>query len=108
MAVFRFSEQRPVPMMETLTRRNLAYGGSLMMVEVEIPRGEMAPAHAHPHEQVSYLLSGRAAARIGDDRYTLQPGDSLYVPSGVEHEVQALDDCRVLDVFTPQREDFLK
>ncbi len=108
MAFFRLSEQSAIRMFDTLMRRNLARGGKLMMIEVEIPSGESAPAHSHPHEQVSYLLDGRAEARVGSETYTLQPGDSMYVAPGTEHEVRALEDCRVLDVFTPQREDFLR
>ena len=109
MPVFRYSEQELIPMFDnTLMRRNLARGGKLMMIEVEIPKGSLAPPHSHAHEQATYLLEGSAEARVGAERFVLKPGDSIFIASGVEHAVHALEDCRLLDVFSPQREDLLK
>jgi quercetin dioxygenase-like cupin family protein len=34
--------------------------------------------------------------------------DSFYVPSNTPHGVVALEPSAVLDIFTPQRQDFLK
>ncbi len=108
MAYFPFSNQTPITMFDTLTRRNLAHGGKLMMIHVEIPSGGLAPPHSHPHEQVTYLLEGRAEVRVGEETYQLSPGDSVYVAPNRKHEMRALEDCRVLDVFTPKREDLLQ
>ena len=37
----------------------------------------------------------------------LNAGDSYYVKPDTRHGVKALEDAAILDVFTPQREDFL-
>lgn len=39
--------------------------------------------------------------------YTLHKGDSYYVAPNELHGATALEDAVILDIFTPQREDFL-
>ena len=41
-------------------RRILAFGGSLMMAQFNFNEGSSIPWHSHPHEQVSYVISGEA------------------------------------------------
>jgi quercetin dioxygenase-like cupin family protein len=38
----------------------------------------------------------------------VRDGDTFYVPSSVPHGVVALERSVILDIFTPQRQDFLK
>jgi quercetin dioxygenase-like cupin family protein len=38
---------------------------------------------------------------------TLRPGDSVLIPGSVPHGVTCVAAGRLLDTFTPQREDFL-
>ena len=85
-----------------------ARGGSLMMVEVFFAAGAQGALHSHPHEQVSYCLSGAFEFTIAGETQMVRAGDSLYVPGGVEHGTRCLEAGRLLDVFTPQRADFLK
>ena len=64
-------------------------------------------AHRHPHEQVSYILSGSFQYEVEGKTYTLHKGDSYYVAPNELHGATALEDAVILDIFTPQREDFL-
>ena len=43
-----------------------------------------------------------------EEVYELKRGDTYYVPPGVLHGATALEDAVILDIFTPQREDFLE
>ena len=45
---------------------------------------------------------------VAGQKQVIRAGDSLYVPAGAEHGTRCLEAGRLLDVFTPQREDFLK
>ncbi len=90
-----------------IRRKVLARGGSLMVVQVAFGAGVSSAPHDHPHEQVSYMVSGRFEWQLGDEKRVLGPGDSVYIPSGVTHGVRALEAAVLVDVFTPQREDFL-
>ena len=88
-------------------RTVLATGGSLMTVEFRFLRGTVGALHAHPHEQVGYVVSGRFAFTLSGVTKVLGPGDSYYVPPNEVHGAEALEDGILLDVFTPPREDFM-
>ncbi|MGX5098407.1 cupin domain-containing protein [Enterobacter cloacae] len=90
-----------------VTRKILAHNGSLMSVEVAFEAGAVGPMHSHPHEQLTYVLSGVFSFTIGDETHTVQAGDTLYKRSGVIHGCTCLEAGKLLDVFTPIREDFL-
>ena len=91
-----------------MTRRVLAHVPELMAVEVSFEKGARGDRHTHPHTQISYALSGRFVYSLGDTDYELGPGDSIAVPGGAEHGTLCLEKGVLLDVFTPEREDFLK
>lgn len=91
-----------------VTRRIIARGGDLMAVHVSFEKGAVGSIHKHPHEQVSYIVSGSFEYYEGGEKHIIKAGDSYYVPANVEHGVVALEDSVILDIFTPQREDFLK
>ncbi len=88
-------------------RKILAAEGGMMAVEVRFKKGAEGAIHAHPHEQISYIVSGSIAFQIDGKKEILQAGDSCYVTPNLPHGVEALADSLILDVFTPQREDFL-
>ena len=88
-------------------RKIRAKGGSLMMVEVFFKTGAVGAAHRHPHEQLCYCLAGEFAFTIESETCILKTGDSLYVPASALHGTTCVAAGRLLDIFTPQREDFL-
>ena len=92
----------------SISRKILARGGSLMTVEVAFKKGGVGALHSHSHEQISYVTQGSFLYIIEDGEKILCAGDSCYVPPGALHGVTALEDAKLIDVFTPQREDFLK
>ncbi len=93
---------------EGVERKILASAGKLMTVEVTFKKGAIGALHSHPHEQISYIIKGKFEFEIGDKKHMLNAGDSYYVYPDVVHGIKALEDSVILDVFTPQRDDFLK
>ena len=91
-----------------VTRKIRAHGGDLMMVEVFFTTGGIGSEHRHVHEQVCYCLAGEFEFTIEGEKTRLKAGDSVYVPSSMLHGALCLSEGRLLDIFTPQREDFLK
>jgi quercetin dioxygenase-like cupin family protein len=92
---------------EGVTRKILASGGSMMTVQFDFERGSVGYLHTHPHEQVGYVAAGRFEITLAGEKSIIEAGDTYYVPTGVEHGVVALIDGVLIDVFTPQREDFI-
>ena len=92
-------------------QRYLGHTEKLMLVVIDFedgPTSEPDPPHSHPHEQMSYVVAGELIVHIGDEQSRLGPGDMFTVPPNVEHTVQLLTaHVRLVDAFTPLREEFL-
>jgi quercetin dioxygenase-like cupin family protein len=85
-----------------------AAGREVMLSVVRFEPHSLVPDHAHPHEQMGVLISGRLEFTVGGITRVLGPGDIWRIPGGVEHRVRAFDEPAVaLDVFHPIREDYL-
>lgn len=83
-------------------------GEQLMLLRAEGKAGSPLAAHAHPHEQITLVISGRLRMRVGEEWLELGTGDIVHVPSNVEHEVFFLEDTVVFDAFHPVRQDLLE
>ncbi|WP_435310234.1 cupin domain-containing protein [Primorskyibacter sedentarius] len=90
-----------------LTRKVAAFNDNVMCVEVHFETGTVAARHHHPHEQITYVISGKFEFTVGDDTYIVSAGDSLYKQPNIEHGATCLEAGTLLDIFTPHREDFL-
>jgi len=104
--IVRASDAEPVQMLEGVTRRTLAAGERVMIVEFRFREGATLPSHSHPHEQAGYLVAGRIRLEIDGRAFELGPGDSYRVPSGAQHRVDVLDEAVAIDAFAPPREDY--
>jgi quercetin dioxygenase-like cupin family protein len=90
-----------------LERRILAHNENMMLVEHHMQTGWAGARHAHPHDQLVYVVSGRLRFSCGTETFEGGAGDSFILRGGVEHQAWALEPSVVLDVFTPYREDYL-
>ncbi len=90
-----------------LIRKVVAYNDTIMCVEVDFETDTVAALHSHPHEQITYVISGRFEFNVGDETYTVSAGDSLYMQPNIIHGATCLEAGTLLDIFTPHREDFL-
>ncbi|HEX6053691.1 MAG TPA: cupin domain-containing protein [Gemmatimonadaceae bacterium] len=93
-----------------LLGRRLVTGERIMVAQVELTRGCIVPKHAHVHEQMTVILEGCLRLKVGDDgaeSYDLRAGELISLPCNVPHAAEALEDTRVLDVFSPPREDWI-
>lgn len=91
-----------------VSRKILARGGKLMMVEVCFEKGGIGAVHTHPHEQVSYIIKGAFEFEVAGKKEVIQAGDTVYIEPNIPHGAVALENSTIVDIFTPQREDFLK
>lgn len=83
------------------------HGQNLMLSFLEMDDGAEVPLHSHPHEQGGILLSGQVSLTIGEETRLCKPGDMFIIPPHVPHRAVAVGGpARVLDVFSPVREDY--
>lgn len=80
---------------------------NVMFVLFRLRQGLSAAPHSHPHEQLSTVIEGRLIAHIGDEEKELGPMGGYCVAPNVPHTVTVLEDCLLIDAFSPIREDFL-
>ncbi|KQX40295.1 cupin [Devosia sp. Root436] len=89
------------------TRKVLIHTPELMQVEFGFDKGAIGALHSHPHIQVSYVIEGVFEVTIDGVTQVVGTGGSFIVPSGLVHGVLALEKGRLVDVFTPMRQDFV-
>lgn len=91
-----------------VVRKVLAYSENLMSVELHFEKGAVGAKHSHPHEQIGYLISGSLLYQEeGQEDKILVAGDTYYVAPNVVHGVVAVEETKLLDIFTPMRKDFV-
>ena len=87
-------------------RGHYAHLERMTVGEVEVDAHTNVPMHQHPHEQVTYVLSGRFEFTVGHETTILEPGMVALIPPNTLHGGITLTACRVLDIFAPVREDY--
>ncbi|KUP92029.1 cupin domain-containing protein [Tritonibacter horizontis] len=97
----------PAVPLEGVTRQVLADSAELMVVSFAFDRGGEGALHSHPHVQSTYVESGRFTFEIDGERFEVGPGDSFVIPSGATHGCTCTEAGRLIDTFTPRRDDFL-
>jgi quercetin dioxygenase-like cupin family protein len=95
------------PVLPGIELKTLVFGDKTLFSEFRMKAGSKLPAHAHVYEQTGYLVEGRIRLTIGDEVFTVEPGDSWCIGSNVSHCAEILADSVAIEVFSPVREDYL-
>ena len=90
---------------------SLAIGEKSMVAKMNYVKGNFATTHQHPHEQCGYVISGEYRLKVERPEENidilLHAGDSYAIPGNTPHSFEVIEGGEVVDVFTPQREDYL-
>jgi len=105
--IVKNEDKRPRPMQPGVQHTVISYGEQLMLCEVALQADVDVATHAHPHEQVIYVVKGAIQVTTDTQTFVLKTGESCSLASNVPHGVHALQDSLVIDAFSPIREDFL-
>lgn len=96
----------PRQILDGTIRGHYAHLDGMTIGEVHLDADTTVPMHSHPHEQVTYVITGRFEFTIDGDTTVLEPGMAAMIPGGAMHGGRTLTACRVIDVFAPVREDY--
>ncbi len=83
------------------------WGDKMLLSVVDLAANAEVPLHHHPHEQSGTVMSGELEMIIAGESRWLKPGDTYLIPGGVEHGARTgPTPARVLDIFSPVREEY--
>lgn len=85
----------------TVFVKPLMQGDTMALLEVRMKAGVSSSLHAHAHESMLYVVSGRLRTRVGNESFVLGPGDACRHPRAATHRVEALEDTVFVEVKSP-------
>ncbi len=94
--------------MNPLVSRKVIHGETITIARLILRKGAVVPMHSHVNEQIANLESGKLRCVVQGEETILQGGESLQIAPNAPHMVEALEDCVVIDVFSPVREDWIR
>jgi len=107
MSFFRTSELPATEMLPGVTRR-AAYLDDVMITFFDFEPNSIIPEHNHPHQQITWVVSGAMEFTLDGEKQVLQAGDGVLIPPNVPHGAVILQGpCKALDAWHPIREDYL-
>jgi quercetin dioxygenase-like cupin family protein len=104
--IYRWDEIALDKITEMVSRKFVS-GERETLAQIYLKRGAIVPMHSHESEQMTYVLQGTLKLLVAGEEITVREGEVLHIPSGLAHQVEAIDDTFVLDLFSPVRQDWL-
>ncbi len=106
MSHYRWIDVPSEPINESIARRFIT-GDSVTVGRFELKQGGVVPPHSHANEQVSIVVSGVLLFKIEGMETLVKAGEVMQIPGNVVHEVEAIEDTLVIDIFSPVRQDWI-
>ncbi len=72
----------------------------------EVEKGAKVPLHSHENEQVMQVLEGKFEFTLDGITEIYGKDDVVVIPPHTPHRGMALTACRLMDVFSPVREEY--
>jgi quercetin dioxygenase-like cupin family protein len=88
------------------------YHGKLVHTETmsiafwEVDKGAQVPEHSHSNEQVMHVIEGEFEFTLDGNTRVYHPGDLVVIAPHKKHSGRALTPCKLMDVFSPVREEY--
>jgi quercetin dioxygenase-like cupin family protein len=73
---------------------------------IEVKAGCSVPLHQHIHQQCAFVLEGKFELTVNGDPQVLERGSFAVIPPNMQHGGTAITDCKLLDIFSPVRDDY--
>ncbi|WP_419213861.1 cupin domain-containing protein [Maribacter sp. X9] len=72
----------------------------------EVEKDAQVPEHSHMNEQIMHVLEGDFEFTLDGKTKVYHPGDIVIIAPYAKHSGRALTVCRLMDVFSPTREEY--
>ncbi|MCR0985527.1 cupin domain-containing protein [Roseomonas populi] len=100
-------DEQPMERMSPLIGRQYLSGAGATFCKWTMSKGAVVPLHHHANEQITWITQGRAEVFSQGRRFVMTAGALLIIPPNVPHEFLFTEDTIDIDIFTPQRQDWL-
>ena len=84
----------------------LIHSKNMSLAFWEVEAGARVPEHTHTNEQIMQVQEGQFEFTLGGETRIYGPGELVVIPSEVPHSGRALTPCKLMDVFSPVREEY--
>jgi quercetin dioxygenase-like cupin family protein len=106
MTFFRADELPAVDMLPGVVRRAV-WLDDVMLTLFNFDPGAVIPEHAHPHQQITWVVEGAMEFNLEGETRILRPGDGVLIAPNQQHGATVLDaPCRAIDAWHPVRDDY--
>ena len=106
MSFFRTDDLPVTEMLPGVVRRAV-YLDDVMLTFFDFVPKAIIPEHAHPHQQITWVVSGAMEFDLSSEKRVLRAGDGVLIPPNVPHSAVILDEpCRAIDAWHPVRDDY--
>lgn len=84
----------------------LVHSEHLSIAYWTVENGAKVPEHSHKNEQVMQVLEGRFELTVEGQSKIYETDELVVIPPFAKHSGMALTECKLMDVFTPVREEY--
>tara|TARA_B100000530_G_scaffold96660_1_gene59746 strand:+ start:82 stop:393 length:312 start_codon:yes stop_codon:yes gene_type:complete len=101
----KLKEIKSLEIMPGLNGR-MIHGQTMTWAFWEIEKGAEVPMHQHIHEQIMHVQEGKFEFTLDGKTKVYGSNSVVVIPSNTLHSGVALTSCKILDVFSPVREEY--
>ena len=84
----------------------LIHTNNMSLAFWDVEEGAKVPEHSHVNEQVMQVLEGKFEFTLNGKTKVYHPGELVVIGSYIPHSGKALTPCKLMDVFSPTREEY--
>lgn len=84
----------------------MIHGDTMTWAFWNVEKDAVVPVHSHIHEQIMHVIEGQFEFTVDGKTSICLPGDVVKIPSNVPHGGKAITACKLMDIFSPVREEY--
>ncbi|MFD2101665.1 cupin domain-containing protein [Flagellimonas iocasae] len=84
----------------------MVHANTMSWVFWDVEKDAEVPEHFHIHEQIMHVVEGTFEFTLDGKTNIYHPGDVVIIPSNAPHSGKALTKCKLMDIFSPVREEY--
>ncbi|MGB3151101.1 MAG: cupin domain-containing protein [Maribacter sp.] len=84
----------------------LVHSETMSMAFWTVEKNATVPEHSHMNEQIMHVMEGEFEFTLNGRTKIYHPGDLVIIAPHHRHSGKALTACKLIDVFSPTREEY--